>query len=122
MMLPILISVSVTPVSYFFCAVAGAEAAAMINQQSASVLNCVLKNGVLKNCLARRFMSFPPRAAGQRDSFSCRTVSLGHAVVGLTIAGAQVGRKRRAAQRRFVAEVLRCGAANACGLGNGRPA
>src|ERR1700737_3617636 len=49
MMLPILISVSVTPVSYFFCATADTEAAAMINPESPSDL---------MKSLAQRFMNF----------------------------------------------------------------
>jgi hypothetical protein len=43
MMLPILISVSVTPVSYCFWARAGAKAAAMISPENPSLASCVLK-------------------------------------------------------------------------------
>src|SRR5471032_808993 len=72
MMLPILISVSVTPVSYFFCAAAGTETAAMISPERPSERPSVLKNCVLKNCvlmksLARRFIELPPWA--RRDGF-----------------------------------------------------
>src|SRR3954465_2746793 len=48
MMLPILISVSVAPVSYFFCATADTEAAAMISMESPSVMRS----------LAQRFIEF----------------------------------------------------------------
>jgi hypothetical protein len=53
MMLPTLISVSVTPVSYFFCATADTEAAAMISPESPSVVISVLMKS-----LAQRFMNF----------------------------------------------------------------
>src|ERR1700731_4355306 len=67
MMLPILISVSVTPVSYFFCAAAGIEAAAMINPESPKK-----SPSVLMKSQAQRFMSFllGPGVTALSDSFS----------------------------------------------------
>src|ERR1700738_4657383 len=77
MMLPILISVSVTPVSYFFCATAGAVAAAMISpenpsespRESPSERRRVLEKCVVMKSLSARFMSFPPRVRARRDGF-----------------------------------------------------
>jgi len=57
MMLPILIALSVTPVSFFYCAAADTEAAAMINPASPSE-----SPSVLMKSLARRFMSCLPSA------------------------------------------------------------
>jgi hypothetical protein len=57
-MLPILISVSVTPVSYFFCAAADEVAAAMIAMESETVWTSALMKFVLKKSLSEGFMSF----------------------------------------------------------------
>src|SRR4051812_38005297 len=55
MMLPIFISVSVTPLSYFFCASAGATAAARRVREIPSVFT---------KSLSARFIEFPPAGAG----------------------------------------------------------
>src|SRR5258708_40349736 len=63
MMLPILISVSVTPVSYFFWAAAGRLTAAANTPASPSVLICVLIGVLtsdLKKSLSTSFMSCLP--------------------------------------------------------------
>ena len=62
MMLPILISVSVTPVSYFFCASAGIEAAARMVREIPSVFS---------KSIAARFIESPPAGLSQarRDGF-----------------------------------------------------
>jgi hypothetical protein len=65
MILPILIWVSVTPVSYFFCAAAGIEAAAMISPERPSVLISVVKKCV--KFFAQRFMKSLLRT--RRDGF-----------------------------------------------------
>src|SRR3954471_23500576 len=56
MMLPILISVSVTPLSYFFCATAGAEAAARMGAEMASVV---------AKSFSARFIESPPAGLAQ---------------------------------------------------------
>src|SRR6266849_9530085 len=87
MMLPILIAVSVTPVSYFFCAAADTEAAAMINPASPSE-----SPSVLMKSLAQRFMNFLLGCGARCDGF-CRTVSSSVFVMGSTIAGVRLYRK-----------------------------
>src|SRR5437868_11806844 len=57
MMLPILISVSVTPLSYFFCADAGADAAARMVREIPSVLSKSFA----------RFIESPPAGWARRD-------------------------------------------------------
>src|SRR5882672_3215043 len=74
MMLPILISRSVTPVSYFFCAAADTVAAAMISPQSPRDLTRALMKYVVKKSLAQRFMSFL-LGCGPGLTASCWTVS-----------------------------------------------
>ncbi len=69
MMLPILISVSVAPVSYFFCATADAVAAAMISPERTSVLARTLMKFVVKRSLSARFMSFLLPVRVKRDGF-----------------------------------------------------
>src|SRR5438552_8308053 len=60
MMLPIVISVSVTPLSYFFCATAGTLAATMMRATRPSLLaRCRLMKRVQMDCFAQRFMCFP---------------------------------------------------------------
>src|SRR5437016_8090546 len=60
MMLPIVISVSVTPLSYFFCATAGTLAATMMRATRPSPLaRCRLMKRVQMDCFAQRFMCFP---------------------------------------------------------------
>ena len=60
-MLPILISVSVTPVSYFFCARAGAAESASTVAESASLAANWVKR-LRTNGVARRCMGFSPWA------------------------------------------------------------
>src|SRR5436190_17855143 len=106
MMLPILISVSVTPVSYFFCAVAGRDAAVMMSPESPSVTASVLIRP-----LAQRFMRASSgrvfRKPGCRFAIrNTRSLLDEHSVRrrrDRTIAGVRVHRKRRARQGRFVA-------------------
>src|ERR1043166_6194989 len=57
MMLPILISVSVTPLSYFFCADAGAAAAARMVAATANVFT---------KSSSARFIESPPAGLGSR--------------------------------------------------------
>src|SRR5882757_5370333 len=83
MMLPILIAVSVTPVSFFYCAAADTEAAAMINPASPSVL---------MKSLALRFMNFLLGCGPSVTAF-CRTVSSSVFAMGSTIAGVRLYRK-----------------------------
>src|SRR5262245_45577000 len=60
MMLPILISVSVTPASYFFCASEGAVARLRRTAESASFrTRCGRVKRVRTNGFAQRFMKFP---------------------------------------------------------------
>src|SRR5665213_4258741 len=94
MMLPILISVSVTPVSYFFCAAAGPEAAAT------SPKNPSKRPSVLTKSQARYFMSFLLGYGVTVLSDS----SLEFFRIGRTIAGVPVCRKRRTVKGRFVAQ------------------
>src|SRR4051812_11962494 len=99
MMLPILISVSVTPVSYFFCATAGALTAAMISPASPSTRPGE-RPSVLMKSLAQRFMNFLPSAELLRllsDGFLRRFW------MASTIAGVPVSRKPQDVKRRFVA-------------------
>src|ERR1700730_1748597 len=98
MMLPSLISVSLTPVSYFFCATAGIETAAMINPESPSERPSE-KPSVLMKSLAQRFMSFlfgcgpgVTAAVGQFPRGFCSGTKR-------TIAGVLVARKRRGVER-----------------------
>src|SRR5882724_11762186 len=81
MMLPILMVVSVAPVSYFFCASAGAVAAAMISPDSPRVLTrdltTALTKFVVKKSLAKRFMIFL-LGCGPALMACCRTVSSGN--------------------------------------------
>src|ERR1700716_4054524 len=74
MMLPILMVVSVAPVSYFFCASAGTVAAAMINPDSPTALTTALTKFVVKKSLAKRFMIFL-LGCGPALMACCRTVS-----------------------------------------------
>src|SRR5436190_8837406 len=112
-MLPILISVSVTPVSYFFCAVAGRDAAVMTSPESPSVTASVLIRS-----LAQRFMRASSRRVFRkpRCRFAIRkTRSLcdEHSLRrrrDRTIAGVRADRKRRARQDDLSRDVL-CGAA-----------
>src|SRR5207237_2955773 len=60
MMLPILISVSVAPVSYFFCATADTEAAAMISMESPSVV---------MRSLAQRFIEFSSQRVLRKSGY-----------------------------------------------------
>src|SRR5271156_3386212 len=101
MMLPILISVSVTPVSYFFCAVAGTAAKvnikARISPESPRFpTRCVLMKPLQADCFAQRFMGFP---LGQGVTAISSIVFLGRR----TIAVAERCGKRGAIKGRFVA-------------------
>ena len=71
MMSPILISVSVTPVSYFFCAVADAVAAAMIVAESARALASAFMKFVLKKSLS----GAAPQQVAQDDPGSDHAVN-----------------------------------------------
>src|SRR5436190_18756970 len=112
-MLPILISVSVTPVSYFFCAVAGRDAAVVMSPESPSVTASVLIRSV-----AQRFMRASSRRVFRKPRCrfairKTRSVLDEHSLRRRrhrTIAGVRVDRKRRAHQGRFVRDLL-CGAA-----------
>src|SRR4029079_10592336 len=110
MMLPILMVVSVTPVSYFFCATADAVAAARISPESPralisdpiSDLTEALKKFVVKKSLAQRFMSFILRY-GPGLKASCRRVSSSDFfwnVLERIAAGAEYRKRRQSADPR----------------------
>jgi hypothetical protein len=99
MMLPILISVSVTPVSYFFCAATGEPAHATINPDSKNDLTSVLK-GVLKKSSSASCMSFLLR---QDVRFFGQFPLRFSRVTARRIAAARVCRKRLPPGGRFVA-------------------
>ena len=90
MMLPILISLSVTPGSYFFCAIAGTEAVAMITPESPSESPSVLMKSPVQ-C----FMSPPRLLSDSSLEFSFLTA--------WTIAGVRVCRKQPVLERLFAA-------------------
>src|ERR1700736_154351 len=106
MMLPTLISVSVTPVSYFFCAKAGAAAKTRRAKESAIFpARCGRAKRVRTNGLAQRFMGFSPWA--RLDVYLA--VSSGvFRLFAQTIAGGRHCRKQGRASmcRRFVAYPL----------------
>src|SRR5260370_4924064 len=103
MMLPILISVSVTPVSYFFCATADTVVRAMISAESPGALMSARTKFVVKKSLSARLMSFlPPVRANLTASVGQfpRPVFFGTA---RRIAAAPGYRKQRPARRIAIA-------------------
>src|SRR3977135_3856632 len=96
MMLPILISVSVTPGSYFFCASADTEAVAMISPENPSD-----RPSVLMKSLSARIMKL---LLGPGVTVFCRTVSSSFVFVsGATLAGVRLCREERGSEVRLVA-------------------